>query len=136
MSEKPKVGVGIFLIKDNKILLLKRKGAHGEGSWCTPGGHLEFKESLEECSKREVLEETGIKIETAEFLTVTNDIFEGENKHYLSVFMKAEIKDQEPQNIEPDRHVALEWFSWDNLPENLFLPLQNLLNSGFNLFKN
>jgi len=62
MDKKPKVGVGIIVIKDNKVLLGKRKNSHGEGSWCFPGGHLEFNESLENCAKREVLEETGIEI--------------------------------------------------------------------------
>ena len=62
MDERPKVGVGVIIIKDGKVLLGKRKNAHGEGSWSFPGGHLEFNEELFDCAKREVLEETGIKI--------------------------------------------------------------------------
>jgi len=45
MNERPKVGVGVIIVKNNKILFGKRKNAHGEGSWSFPGGHLEFKES-------------------------------------------------------------------------------------------
>ena len=44
MKKFPRVGIGVIIRKDNKILLGKRKNAHGEGSWCFPGGHLEFNE--------------------------------------------------------------------------------------------
>ncbi len=54
--ERPKVGVGVIVVKEGKVLLLQRKNSHGSGTWCFPGGHLEYGESLEECAKREVLE--------------------------------------------------------------------------------
>ena len=62
MSEekKPRVGIGVFVLKDGKFLLGKRKSSHGEGSWSFPGGHLEFNEELEDCTRREVMEEAGI----------------------------------------------------------------------------
>ena len=87
MDKRPKVGVGVIIIKGNKVLLGKRKNSHGEGSWCFPGGHLEFNESLENCAKREVLEETGVKIKNIRFETITNDIFKDEGKHYITIFM-------------------------------------------------
>ena len=64
MSERelPKVGVGVIVVRDGKVLLGKRRGAHGEGSWSFPGGHLEFNELLEICAKREAKEETGLEI--------------------------------------------------------------------------
>ena len=73
MDEKnrPKVGVGVIVIKDGKILLGKRKGPHGGGFWAFPGGHLEFNESLEDCARREVLEETGISIKNIKKFTLT-----------------------------------------------------------------
>jgi len=90
MDKKPKVGVGVIVIKDNKVLLGKRKGSHGEGSWCFPGGHLEFNESLENCAKRETLEETGIEIKNIRFETITNEIFKDEGTHYITIFMLCE----------------------------------------------
>ena len=56
MEQRPKIGVGVIVNKDNKVLLLQRKNAHGEGTWCFPGGHLEFNEEIEDCVKREVEE--------------------------------------------------------------------------------
>lgn len=81
MSEdRPKIGVGVIIIKDDKVLLGKRINAHGEGSWGFAGGHLEFNEEVEDCAIREVKEETGISIKNLRNTTFTNDIFEKEKK--------------------------------------------------------
>lgn len=39
-KNRPKVGLGVFIMKDGKVLLGKRKNAHGDDDWCFPGGHL------------------------------------------------------------------------------------------------
>ncbi len=36
-AQRPKVGLGIMVIKDGKVLMCKRKGAHGAGEWAWPG---------------------------------------------------------------------------------------------------
>jgi len=102
MDKKPKEGVGVIIIKDNKVLFGKRKGSHGEGSWCFPGEHLEFNESLENCTKRETLEETGIKIKNIRFETITNDIFKEEGNHYITIFMLCEYDSGEVKVVEPE----------------------------------
>ena len=135
MDKKPKVGVGVIVIKENKVLLGKRKNSHGEGSWCFPGGHLEFNESLENCAKREVLEETGIEIKNIRFEIITNDIFKDEEKHYITIFMLSEYDSGEVKVMEPEKCEKWDWFEWNNLPEPLFLPIQNLLRKGYNPLK-
>lgn len=72
--------MGVFVIKYRKILLGRRKNAHGDRTWSLPGGHLEFNEELEQCAKREVVEETGINIKNIRFSNITNDIFKEEEK--------------------------------------------------------
>ena len=62
MPEYPRIGVGVIVTKGDRVLLIKRKGAHGQGTWSTPGGHLEYGESPEECAARETAEETGVDI--------------------------------------------------------------------------
>ena len=59
-QERPKVGIGVLIVKDGKILLGERIGAHGSGLFALPGGHLEFGETFEETARREVEEETGL----------------------------------------------------------------------------
>lgn len=134
-NQRPKVGVGVIVKKDGKILLGKRKNAHGEGSWWFPGGHLEFNESWEECARREVDEETGIEIKNVRFGTATNDIFEKESKHYITIFMVTDFASGEVEVMEPEKCERWEWFDWDNLPQSLFVPIQNLHKIKFNPFK-
>lgn len=131
---RPKVGVGVIILKDNKVLMGKRKNAHGEGTWSFPGGHLEFNEELEECAKREALEETGIEIKNIRLGTATNDIFREEEKHYITLFMISEYDSGEVRVMEPDKCELWEWFEWDNLPSPVFIPVENLKKSGFNPF--
>ncbi len=128
---QPKVGVGVFIIKNNKILLGKRKNAHGDGTWSPPGGHLEFFETIEDCAKREVFEESGLKINNIKILTITNDMFKKENKHYITIFTKATNANGTPKILEPNKCEKWEWFDWDNLPEPLFLPLKNLIKTNY-----
>jgi 8-oxo-dGTP diphosphatase len=130
--ERPKVGVGVFIIKDKKILMGKRINSHGKGTWSLPGGHLEFFETFEDCAKREVMEETGLKISDVTFATATNDMFEKENKHYITIFVKSKNPEGIVKVIEPDKCMEWGWFSWDNLPKPLFLPLKNLKKTDFN----
>jgi 8-oxo-dGTP diphosphatase len=136
MEKIVRVGVGVFIRKGGKILLGKRKGSHGAGGWCPPGGHLEFGESWEECIERETMEEAGIKIKNVRFGTVTNDIFE-EGKHYITICMVADYDSGEVRVLETEKCEKWEWFDWekDRLPEKLFLPQINLLKQHFDPFE-
>lgn len=131
MAERPKIGIGVIILKDNRVLMLKRKNAHGAGSWSFPGGHLEFSEGIEECARREVLEEAGIRVSNLRPGPFTNDIFEGEGKHYVTLFMIADHDSGEARIMEPHKSDGIGWFEWSNLPKPLFIPVQNLLKQGF-----
>ena len=82
-----RTGIGVFIFKDGKFLMGQRRNSHGDGTWSIPGGHLEFGETFEDAAKREVLEETGLKIKNIRFGAVTNDYFKKENKHYVTVWV-------------------------------------------------
>ena len=49
-QQTPRVGVGVIVVNGNTVLLGKRMGAHGVGSWSFPGGHLEWGEEVEACT--------------------------------------------------------------------------------------
>ncbi len=130
-TQRPKVGVGVIVKKGKNVLLGKRKGAHGAGSWSFPGGHLEFGETIEACARREVLEETGIEIENIKMAAFTNDIFLEEQKHYLTVYVTADYSAGDVKVMEPEKCEEWGWFDWDALPEPLFIPVINLLKQEY-----
>lgn len=130
MNKTPQIGTGIIITRGNQVLLIKRKGPHGHGTWSTPGGHLEFGETPEECARREAKEEVGLDVTEAHFRAVTNDVFEDEGRHYITLWMECKTTSQEPF-LAAEREVAeLGWFDWDDLPSPLFLPLENLLKKN------
>lgn len=125
-KQRPRVGVGIGVIREGKVLLGKRKGAHGAGEWAFGGGHLEFGESVEECVARELREETGIKPLSLLLGPWVNDLIEGD-KHYITLFVFVDQFEGEPQLLEPHKCEGWEWFDWNDLPKPLFLPMQSLI---------
>ena len=128
-----KVGVGVLLFRNGRVLLGERQGAHGSGTWALPGGHLEVGESIATCARREVREETGIAVGGVRHIAFTNDLFETEEKHYVTLFVLAEEWRGEPMLMEPEKCRQWAWFDWDNLPSPLFLPLQNLKQQGLDV---
>ncbi len=122
-AQKPKVGVGVMIFKDGKVLLGKRKGSHGEGTYSFPGGHLEYMESFADCARREVSEESGIEIENISFQYVAN-ITKYAPKHYTHIGLMADWKSGEPKVLEPDRNESWGWYGLDNLPQPLFEPCE------------
>jgi len=125
--QRPQVGIGVIITKDDQVLLMKRKGAHGDGTWSVMGGHLEYGESLEECAIREVKEEVAVIITNIAFRAITNDVFESEKIHYVTIWMEGDYVSGEPVMQATNEMSEAGWFSWDALPEPLFLPLQHLL---------
>jgi len=131
-TRKPRVGVGVIIVKDDKVLLGKRRGSHGAGYWAFPGGHLEFNESVEGCARREVAEETGIRLKNVRKLIYTNDRYHKEGMHYITCFVLAEYRSGVVRNLEPDRCEGWSWFAWGKFPKPLFIPVQNLLKEKQN----
>ena len=123
----PRVGVGVVFLRDNRVFLAKRHGSHGEATWASAGGHLELGESLEECARREALEELGLVVGDLRFLCVSNII--AYDRHYLDIEFLGDIGDEEPVLTEVDAFTEFGWFPLDNLPQPLFLPMQYALDS-------
>ena len=135
MEKIPRIGVGVLIKKGDKVLLGKRKNAHGTGSWCAPGGHLEFMETVDDCARRETMEECGLTITNLQKSLYTEDFFREEDKHYLTMVVVADWESGEPELREPHKCEEWGWFSWDALPEPLFLPLKNHIEQGFTPFQ-
>lgn len=128
MEERPKVGIGVLIFKEGKILLGKRKGAHGEGVYAGPGGHLEYLESFSECAQRETREEAGIEIENIRFLALTN-LQTYAPKHYIDIGIVADWKSGEPMVLEKEKCEGWGWYDPENLPGPVFASVQNYLET-------
>jgi ADP-ribose pyrophosphatase YjhB (NUDIX family) len=68
--DSPYVGVGSVVVRDHRVLLIRRGTAPLLGEWSLPGGVLECGETLREAVARETQEETGLRVETGEMLGV------------------------------------------------------------------
>jgi 8-oxo-dGTP diphosphatase len=126
-----KVGVGVGVLIFNhagQVLMGKRLDGVGSGTWSPPGGHLEFGETFEETAIRETFEETGLTIQNPTFVSLTNNIFEPEYKHFIVIFMKA-IYDNVQPILHKEHHKTTEWqwFDLDKLPTNIFPPYKRVL---------
>ena len=127
-KKRPKVGMGVFVIKNNKFLIGKRINSHGHNTWCLPGGHLEYMETFEECAKRETLEESSINIKNVEIVGVTNDLHKKEDHHYVTIFVKSTYVSEEAKIMEKNKCAEWRWITLKELPIPLFLPLESFLN--------
>jgi 8-oxo-dGTP diphosphatase len=138
MKEKmPGVGVGVMLVRGGKVLLGKRHSdperadseLHGEGTWTLPGGKMRFQETFEECAAREVLEETGIRIDASgmKFVSVSND--RARDAHFVTLcFLCGEFEGQ-AEVKEPDEIVEWKWFPLDGIPIPMFQPSEKAIKN-------
>jgi len=90
----PHVGVGALVIKEGKVLLVRRAAPPSEGLWAIPGGILKVGETLQEGAEREIKEETGITIRAKEPI-YTFDFIEKDGEgnvvfHYVIVDLEGE----------------------------------------------
>lgn len=87
---EPMVGVGGLLFNRQKqVLLIKRAKPPAQGLWSVPGGKLEAGESLVECCRREVKEETGLDVNVLSIVAVVERRIE--NFHYVIVDFLVEL---------------------------------------------
>ena len=114
-----KVGIGVLVLKNNRVLLKKRRGKHGHDEYeDAGGGHLEYMESFIDCAKRELREELGIEIKNIRFLCISN-VKKYVPKHYVDIGLVAEWASGKPKIMEPKKCSELGWFDLDKLPEPL-----------------
>ena len=129
-SLQPRVGVAAIVLRDTRVLMGRRLEAGGD-VWQFPGGGLQFGEQLFACAARETFEETGLLVECRELGPLTNTLLARPARHYLTVYVLAAWTGGEARVCEPDKCRAWDWFDWDALPEPLFAPTLQLVESGY-----
>ena len=114
-----KVGIGVMVFRDGKVLLGKRKNSHGSGEFAFPGGHLEYMEGFEECAKREVFEETGLRIGNIRFQLLSN-VKHYAPKHYVHIGLIADWVEGKAEVKEVEKCESWDWYDLQSLPSPLF----------------
>jgi len=113
----------IILSKDGKrILLGKRKRGYGQFYFALPGGIARHRESLAECIRREVLEETGLTIIKDRPVSISRNRYEEDGQECWSVGALVTEFDGQPTVREPERCEGWDWYDVERLPRPLFRP--------------
>lgn len=134
LNNRPLVGLGVLVMRGGRVLLGRRRGAHGAGYFAAPGGHLEWGESFAAAVRREVREETGLEITEPRLLSVGSYFFacpEDANsvRHYVDVDFVCEAPTGEPQRCEPEKCDGWAWYALDALPQPLFIVTVRMIES-------
>lgn len=116
----PGVGCGAAILRDGRLLLVKRRRAPEAGHWNLPGGKVDFGERVEDAIRREIAEEVGVGIRLERLLAVV-EMIGLDDQHWVSPTWLARIEAGEPQNLEPEKAEALVWAPLDAPPQPLAL---------------
>ncbi len=124
----PGVGCGAAIVRDGRLLLVKRCKPPEADCWNLPGGKVDFLERVEDAVRREILEEIGVAI-TLDRLLVLVEMIGIDGQHWLSPVYLARIEKGEPENREPDKLAAVEWFPLDAPPAPLALAAREAIGA-------
>ena len=120
---RPHVGVGILLVRDKHLLLIKRKYNPDAGYWSIPGGHLDLGEKVQSAAEREGFEETGFKVKVTKLAGIIDKIMYDEKGEieYHYVLINYFVEQIEEDANQPPKAAA------DAL-EAKFVPFEELKN--------
>ena len=119
LPSNPKIGVSVALLNDRDEVLMGKRIGFGEGVWSFTGGKLEFKhgESVADCAYREVLEETGIAMDTKS-LYPSQWTVGRLDPSFIVLYLICTKWSGKPINREPDKCSGWQWFNvLDKLPQ-------------------
>lgn len=104
--------------KDLNILLIKRNIEPFKGAWAFPGGFMNIDETIEQCAKRELQEETNFKAERMEQLMCFSSVYRDPRERVITIAFLALVKKQEVQA--GDDAAQAKWFKLKDVPALAF----------------
>lgn len=122
------VSAGAMVFNDKGELFLSQRSQHCQnerGHWETPGGSVEFGETLEQAVRREMLEEYGVEVEVVQQFPAADHFIPADGQHWVATTFLARFKPgQAPKILEPDKCDQIGWFALDKLPQPLSIITQ------------
>jgi 8-oxo-dGTP diphosphatase len=115
--KSPKITVDGIIIKDDEIILIKRKYEPYKNSWALPGGYVEYNEKTEDAIIREIFEETGIKTKINKLIGVYSDPKRDPRGHTISIIYELKIINGKIKS--GDDASEVDFFKFDDIPEKL-----------------
>ena len=111
--DRPIIGVGVCLLVEDSILLVKRANPPLVGAWSLPGGTQKLGETVKECGVREIKEETGLDIVITETIDVIDSIHLDNDKAILYHFTLIDYmgKVMSGKLAPGDDALDVQWFS-------------------------
>ncbi len=126
--------MALILTHRQRVLFGKRITRSTTYEWQLPGGWIAVGETPRAAALRELREETGLDARELQFVGLTSNRF-APDRHSISLYFEAECVDAERlQFAEPGKCLAWEWLAWDEIGENMFLPLRLLKKTGYRPF--
>ncbi|MBN2517496.1 MAG: NUDIX hydrolase [Candidatus Altiarchaeota archaeon] len=113
-GKRPRLTVDAIIAKEGRILLVKRRYEPYKGYWALPGGFVEWGETVEEALKREVLEETGLKVDIGRLVNVYSEPDRDPRGHSITVAYSCGIVGGSEQ--EGDDAAEVGWFPLHDMP--------------------
>ena len=102
------------------ILLIERGVNPHKGKWALPGGFMRIDETIEECAKRELMEETGLDDVYLEQFHVFSSVHRDPRERVVTVAFIAMVRKSEYHLLAGDDAAKACWFAIDELPELAF----------------
>jgi len=112
----PKVGVGLLVVENGQLLLVRRAVEPARGRWSLPAGFLDHGEDPRETAAREALEETGLIVAIEELV----DVFHNPPGNGASIFILYRARRLSGQPVPGDDADDARFFPLDTLPELAF----------------
>jgi 8-oxo-dGTP diphosphatase len=116
--KSPRLTVDGAILKDKKILLIKRKNEPYKGKWALPGGFVEYGEKVEDTAVREVYEETGLKTKIRDIIGIYSDPNRDPRGHIVTIVYLLDIQGEKFKGN--DDASDAKFFDLKNLPDLSF----------------
>lgn len=120
-EQRPRVRVGVLLVRDGHVLLVMHRRDEHE-YWLLPGGGLDWGESIQECGVRECKEELNLDVEVDDLIAVAESLPPNPPRHVLHLSMRGRIVGgTEKLGVEP-RLAGMQWHALEDWPALVFFP--------------